>query len=106
MHVRRKNQKDSLTELIAALKKFSKILLEENENEAANDLNLAGNELEKHAVGTEGFNAAIQLIRLSFEELHELDAYLKRTPNPNSWTKADELYIAGSQVWNLLKRIH
>ncbi len=104
--IKKKDPKSSQRELVAQINHFAYLLEEEEEDEAAKDLRIAGQDLQKYAVGSSEYQSALNLIYECFEGAHELKAYtFQRSSSQNAWTKADELFLASTGVLTLVKRL-
>ena len=102
MAVIRRDKKSSIQDLILALERFSNLLVDQKENEAADALSSCVKELSSQ----DGVDcrAVAKKIMAIFEE-HELGVYMQSKLNYSSWTDSDDLLEACSRVHTLVKRL-
>lgn len=107
MAVIKRSKKDSVPELVSALNEFIFQLEEQKEENAAADLRIAAGDLQRYAIGSAEFLAALDLITNSYDGEHELAAYTMRRKNADdgNWTPADALFLASTRVLNLAQRL-
>ncbi len=105
MVIKKKGQKNSVIDLVEALRKFIYLLEGQGETEAAEDLRTACSELQKYQPGSAEFAVAIKLVREAFEGEHDLNIYtIRRDRADEGWSEAEELYLASLAVLTLTKR--
>ncbi len=95
--------KSSAQDLITGVNRLAQLLDTQNEASAAEDLRIASFDLQRYALGSPEFTAAIELIREAFEGEHELLAYTlrRKESGEDGWGDKEELYLASTKVWGL-----
>jgi hypothetical protein len=105
MVTKKKDKKNSVSDLVEALNKFIYLLEGQKEDEAAEDLRIACRELQNYLPGSSEFTTAINLIHEAFEGEHDLKVYtIRRERADDGWSEAEELYLASINVLNLARR--
>jgi hypothetical protein len=104
MAVIKKNPSATKDDLLKALDKLIPLLKDQDEDDAAEDLETAAKNLKTAAVGSKEAKAAINTIIDAFEGEHELMAYTMQRES-QQWTEAEELSLASSRVLNLARRL-
>lgn len=104
--VKKKSQQHSAQDLINGIEKFAVLLETQDEVDAASDLRTAAASLKNSAVSSAEFKGAIDAIVEAFDGDHELRSYTFRRANKDDkgWSIADELFLASTNVLNLVKR--
>ena len=105
MTVTRKTKQNSIKELVDATRKFMVLLEAQGEEEAVNDLGSAVTDLTKHPAASEESAAAVQLVLECFTGDHELIDYINKKPDLEHWSASEELFVVGTTVFNLAKRL-
>ena len=105
MTIRIRKPQNSMQELCIGLERFCTLLETQKEVEAVAHLREILAQL-KQGVASPLQDQAIEAIVEAFEGEHELAAYtLHKNKDPEVWTEADELYLASTGVWNLVRRL-
>ncbi len=82
------------------------VLLEaQGEEEAVQDLSTAVADLVKHPAASEECTAAVQLVLECFSGDHELIDYINKKPDLENWSASEELFVVGTSVFNIAKRL-
>lgn len=102
--VRKRSKVDSATELVAAIGEFTQLLRDEGEDDAAVDLEKAGNFVKAASPDSSEFKQAISAVKECFDGEHELMAYTMRKAKDGEWTSADLLFLASTKVTGILRR--
>ena len=107
MTIRIRKPQNSMQELCSALERFCTQLETQKELAAVAQLREILAQLKNQSVvGGSLQEEAIEAIVEAFEGEHELAAYtLHKNKDPEIWTEADELYLASTEVWNLVRRL-
>ncbi len=101
MSVLKRDIKASTNDLKIALTEFCKLLLDQKENEAVEDLNKASSLLDEDAKVRD----ATAMIIDCFDGDHELVAYTLHKQSEN-WSVADQLSFYSTRVLTLAKRMN
>ena len=108
MNIRIRKPQNSMQELCTALERFCVLLETQKETAAVAQLHEILSQLKRIDTGADSTiqEQAIDAIVEAFEGEHELAAYtLHKTKDPNEWTEADALFLASTEVWNLVRRL-
>lgn len=103
--VRKKTKKSSAADLKSAMLKLIYLLEGQKEHDAVADLRIAITDIDKYQPQSAEFQAALQLIIEAFEGEHELNAYTFRRENDEKWSEVEELYLASTNVLNVVRRL-
>jgi hypothetical protein len=102
----KRTRKNSTTELKTSLQQLIQLLEGQKEDDAVADLRIALGDIEKVQPESEEFKAAIRLVHECFEGDHELIAYTFNQGKDGRWSEVEELYLASTTVFNLVKRLN
>ena len=103
MAVIKRQPGDSVKDLIDSIKSFAQLLVDQKETEAVAELERIAAGLASAQIESEDFKKLIKDTLDSFENEHELSAYLLNKPS-DEWNEASQLSQAGSRMKNLAKR--
>ena len=104
--VRKKSRSSSSEDLKAAMIRLTELLDGQKEQEAADDLRTFLRVLEENQPQSAEFQGALAKVVDAFEGDHELNAYTyKREKKDDSWSAADDLFLASTSVITLVRRL-
>lgn len=107
MTVIKRSRQDSTSDLVVAIENLIPLLKDQDEADAAVDLERAAKALRGARAGSKEFVAAIAKVIDAFEGEHELMAYThQREGSGGQWTEAEVLSQASARVLTLARRIN
>lgn len=107
MQIRRKKKQDSILSLAPLVKDFARLIREEGEEEAAEELDSIHATITKTPPQASKADLEKICARLeeAFEGEHELNCYLFRREGFKNWSRQEDLYLAASKLWAIEQRL-